>query len=1111
MADPGDTTNPFASSSPAAASWDDLPDDFFLSASISSPPAAPAPIPSTSPRPAATPVPHRSASLPPASTPAPASASFSFSDPRRRAPPASHHPQPQPPHLLHPSHSLPTFPAAASRPAADAAAAEVWPPPPGPHHSGSLPEFAAAPASRAHRPPARAAVRDDRPPPLELRPRPPRESQARAALRMLACCRDASRDGDGGRPRLWAAGEAGVRAWDLADAFRSPTSRQRWGDEAAAPFRESRTQAALCLTADPGRGVVWSGHTDGRIMGWRADPGPEAEECLAWEAHRGPVFALAVSPYGDLWSGSEGGVIKVWYGEAIEKSLVSQREEKRKTSFLVERSSIDLRDMVSDGGACPLPAVDVKLLLSDNSRSKVWSAGYLSFALWDSCTKELLKVVNIDGQVDTRFDMLSAQDPYNYEAKQTSLSSPRKEKTRSPVGFLQRSRNALLGAADAVRRVAVKAGFGDDTRRIEAFTMSMDGMIWTGSANGSLAQWDSNGNRLRDFLHHSSSVQCICNFGTRLWVGYMDGRIQLLDLEGNLLGGWIAHSSPILSMAVGGSYIFTLAGHGGIRGWNLPSPGPLDSILRSELIEKDASYKSFEYMKVLVGSWNVGQEKASYESLRAWLKLPTPEVGVVVIGLQEVDMGAGFLAMSAAKETVGLEGSPNGEWWLDVIGQILKGHSFVRVGSRQMAGLIIAVWVRINLKQFIGDIDNAAVACGLGRAIGNKGAVGLRMRIHNRSICFVNCHFAAHMEAVTRRNEDFDHVFRSMTFSSPSNGLLTTSVSGSASQLLRGANGSRLPELSDADMIVFLGDFNYRLSDISYDEAMSLVTRRSFDWLRENDQLRAEMRSGRVFQGLREGEFKFPPTYKFEKNIAGLSGYDSSEKKRIPAWCDRILYRDNRVSSDIECSLECPVVGSISLYDSCMEATDSDHKPVKCVFNLDVAHIDKQTMRHKYGEIMTSNKKVLYLLQGLEAFPEVNISTNGIILQDQSPSVVKLHNRSTQELACFEIIGQTANSSGTPLSGFPSWLKVSPAVGIIYPGQSLEVTLQHGQLRSQDYLTGTSCNSSGADQEKAATLLVIITGVYSTAGRDHRIHVQHQSSRGAFPSRGYNIADRFFG
>jgi hypothetical protein len=84
---------------------------------------------------------------------------------------------------------------------------------------------------------------------------------------------------------------------------------------------------------------------------------------------------------GDLWSGSEGGAIKVWYAELIQKSLVSQTEEKRK-ALLVERSSVDLRDMVSDGGACPLPAVDVKLLLSDNSRSKVWSAGYLSFALW---------------------------------------------------------------------------------------------------------------------------------------------------------------------------------------------------------------------------------------------------------------------------------------------------------------------------------------------------------------------------------------------------------------------------------------------------------------------------------------------------------------------------------------------------------------------------------------------------------------------------------------------------------------------------------------------------------------------------------------------------------
>ena len=73
-------------------------------------------------------------------------------------------------------------------------------------------------------------------------------------------------------------------------------------------------------------------------------------------------------------------------------------------------------------------------------------------------------------------------------------------------------------------------------------------------------------------------------------------------------------------------------------------------------------------------------------------------------------------------------------------------------------------------------------------------------------------------------------------------------------------------------MLIFLGDFNYRLGGTSYDEARDFVTQRCFDWLRERDQLRAEMRSGKVFQGMREGQIKFPPTYKFEKHIAGLSG-----------------------------------------------------------------------------------------------------------------------------------------------------------------------------------------------------------------------------------------------
>lgn len=42
---------------------------------------------------------------------------------------------------------------------------------------------------------------------------------------------------------------------------------------------------------------------------------------------------------------------------------------------------------------------------------------------------------------------------------------------------------------------------------------------------------------------------------------------------------------------------------------------------------------------------------------------------------------------------MGLEGSSAGQWWLDMIGKTLdEGSTFSRVGSRQLAGLLISVW-----------------------------------------------------------------------------------------------------------------------------------------------------------------------------------------------------------------------------------------------------------------------------------------------------------------------------------------------------------------------------------------------------------------------------------
>lgn len=96
-----------------------------------------------------------------------------------------------------------------------------------------------------------------------------------------------------------------------------------------------------------------------------------------------------------------------------------------------------------------------------------------------------------------------------------------------------------------------------------------------------------------------------------------------------------------------------------------------------------------------------------------------------------------------------------------------EGLTFERIGSRQFAGLVIVVRVKRNFRFHVGDVDAATVPCGFGHAIGNKGAVGLRVRVYDQIMCFMNCHFAAHLDAVGRCNTGFDHVYRTMSFSRP--------------------------------------------------------------------------------------------------------------------------------------------------------------------------------------------------------------------------------------------------------------------------------------------------------------------------------------------------------
>lgn len=180
------------------------------------------------------------------------------------------------------------------------------------HSSGSraapLPEFVAKGGGAGiFRLPASGAVHPARPPSLELRPHPLRETQIGRFLRNIVSSQS----------QLWAASECGVRFWNLKDLYASwcgvggEEVVARSGDEESAPFRESVwTSPALCLVADEGNRLVWSGHKDGKIRCWKMDDDDDDNnnnncdwsnrftESLSWHAHRGPVLSLTFTSYG---------------------------------------------------------------------------------------------------------------------------------------------------------------------------------------------------------------------------------------------------------------------------------------------------------------------------------------------------------------------------------------------------------------------------------------------------------------------------------------------------------------------------------------------------------------------------------------------------------------------------------------------------------------------------------------------------------------------------------------------------------------------------------------------------------------------------------------------
>uniref|UniRef100_A0A2N9EKR2 Inositol polyphosphate-related phosphatase domain-containing protein n=1 Tax=Fagus sylvatica TaxID=28930 RepID=A0A2N9EKR2_FAGSY len=205
----------------------------------------------------------------------------------------------------------------------------------------------------------------------------------------------------------------------------------------------------------------------------------------------------------------------------------------------------------------------------------------------------------------------------------------------------------------------------------------------------------------------------------------------------------------------------------------------------------------------------------------------------------------------------------------------LNGNSkYKLMASKKMVGVFISVWMKRELlrKFCVSNVKVCSVACGIMGYLGNKGAVSVSMSIEGTSFCFIVAHLASGEKKgdEIRRNHQVSEIFRRTSFP----------------QAVKSDNSAPPLTVSGHDQIFWFGDLNYRLC-LEDSFARQLIKKQDWRDLQEFDQLRREQKDGRVFQGWKEGNIDFAPTYKYSSsNYNRYSGglpSRSGEKQRTPA------------------------------------------------------------------------------------------------------------------------------------------------------------------------------------------------------------------------------------
>ncbi|KAI9254592.1 Endonuclease/exonuclease/phosphatase [Phascolomyces articulosus] len=472
------------------------------------------------------------------------------------------------------------------------------------------------------------------------------------------------------------------------------------------------------------------------------------------------------------------------------------------------------------------------------------------------------------------------------------------------------------------------------------------------------------------------------SLGKYLWTGYRTGMIYVYDISSDeqwkLVKMWQAHQGPITMFTVDELSLLSASPsldekplmqvisadqQGNVSIWD----GLLSDYQKDQhMKELEETYCDYRKTRIQISTWNIdalspdtitGQDKALVEE---WLT-SMRDADIIVVGLQEIvdleskrqtarslflprkkqdkfDWSAPAITSISnwsnmdAESIAAAAAIPQYSAWRNHITSVLQERHYTLLKTEHLVGLFSLVFIKHDQQMRAKDCRSTVVKTGLKVMNkcwhGNKGAVAIRFALDDSSVCFVNCHLAAGQSRAEQRNADADGIFKSAKFKKDPGGINTShnNTNGLASNTnvdMTGGDDDTI--ILDHEHCFVLGDLNYRIDGCTRKDVLEWLALEDRTYAYRELQLDDQLNKQRKLNPLlklamfQEAPIRFEPTYKYDP---GTDTYDTSDKQRAPAWCDRILFR----TPETTCT-------HAEFYRR-HEVKASDHRPVSAGFEV---------------------------------------------------------------------------------------------------------------------------------------------------------------------------------